>query len=79
MKPPEILSRWQHYKGTVYTVLKITVDSETLQLRVVYVDATKLDGPEWDRVLSGRNPETGKPCGWFDPLPDGTPRYRKID
>lgn len=63
--------RYRHYKGDEYLVLHIATDSETMQARVIYTDGEKT----WDRVMSGRNPETGKLCGWIDPTEEGIQRY----
>jgi hypothetical protein len=68
-------TKYRHYKGDCYTVLAITTDTETHQPRVIYGSGGKI----WDRVLNGTSPLTGKPCGWNDPLPDGTPRFTPVN
>lgn len=72
---PRVGETWEHYKGTCYVIKDVMVDSETLQVRIAYTDGVN---PTWDRVLSGVNPITLKPCGWLDPLPDGRPRYTRV-
>lgn len=70
---PKIGQIYRHFKGNEYVVQKITTDAETLEPRVVYTDGDV----EWDRPLHGVNPE-GKPNGWGDPLPDGSPRFVEV-
>ena len=65
---------YEHFKGKVYRVEKITTDAETLEQRVVYTDGDIT----WDRVVSGVSPITGNMCGWCDPRPNGEPRYVKV-
>lgn len=46
---PKPGSRWQHYKGGIYTVLHTAIDEETQLPRVIYSAA---DGTIWDRRQS---------------------------
>lgn len=71
MTRPIPTKRYRHYKGDEYLVLHIATDSETMQERVIYTDGEKT----WDRLMSGTNPDTGKPCGWIDPTETGVQRY----
>lgn len=38
---------FEHYKGGVYQVIKLTIDTDTANLRVVY---KRIDGPDFDAV-----------------------------
>lgn len=50
---PRIGSQWEHYRGGLYKIDVVAIDSETLEVRVVY---TSLDtSVTWDRPLSSWN------------------------
>ncbi len=60
---------YQHFKGGRYIVLGVSKHSETGELEVVY---RSMDGELWHRPLENH------PKAWLTPLPDGTPRFKRL-
>lgn len=58
---------YKHWKGNIYKVIGIALNTETLKPDVIYIQTSSLI--TWSRPASE----------WYDIMPDGQQRYTKLE
>lgn len=64
------LGEYKHWKGNIYKVVGIALNTETLKPDVIYIQVTTSNTGliKWSRPASE----------WYDIMPDGQQRYTKL-
>ena len=51
MEDPKIGEKWEHFKGTIYQIVGLCMDTGTGRKTVIYRETDQPDSPHWGRPL----------------------------